>query len=127
MPVSRKQPELYRNSSCSSSYSTVVDSPESKWTNPTRSTIPSFRLTFNTIHTENVGIQRFLSRFRFTTGPPKGPFCTPTVRTVTPNSAGGYWKESRCIHRRTLAYISHRLADWHEISIWTHIQLATEL
>ena len=93
---------------------------------PTRSTTTSFCLTFNT-HYECRDSTISFSVQIYYTSPRKEPFCTPTVRTVTPNSAGGYWKKSRCIHRRTFAIISHRLADWHEISIWTHIQLATEL
>ena len=104
--VSRKQhqiPELNRNSSCSSS-STVVDSLESKWTSPTRSTITSFRLKFNT-HLRMSGFNDLVSvQIYYTSSPPKGIFCTDGANRYTEFSGWlAYWKESRVIHRRTLA------------------------
>ena len=70
----------------------------------TFNTVDNHIVPFNIQYTQRMsGFNDFVPFQIYYTSPRKEPFCTPTVRTVTPNSAGGYWKESRCIHRRTLA------------------------
>jgi len=72
---------------------------------PTRSTTTSFCLTFNT-HYEcrDSTISFSVQIYYITSSPPKGPFCTDGANRYTEFSGWlAYWKESRVIHRRTLA------------------------
>ena len=115
-----KYRNLTENSSCSSS-STVVDSPESKWTSLTRSTITSFRLKFNTHWECRDSTISFSVQIYYTSSPPKGPFCTDGANRYTEFSGWlAYWKESRVIHRRTTLANKSQSTNWHEISINTH-------